>query len=202
MPITSFSQLDLTKQYSYADYLAWRFEERVELIKGWIMRMASPSRAHQFAAARLFRAIDGFFSNHPCEVYFAPTDVMFLNKEQISKNNKDIYTVLIPDLFVICDLEKMQDGGCLGAPDLVVEILSPGNTKKEMKYKYEIYEEHGVKEYWVVHPIDNNIVIHTLQDNGKYQASKYFTDEDILVSALFPDFSMDLSNVFLNKKEI
>jgi hypothetical protein len=68
MVITSFDQLDLTKQYTYADYLAWQFEERIELIKGWIMRMALPSRAHQFTAARLFRSIDGFFVNHPCEV--------------------------------------------------------------------------------------------------------------------------------------
>ncbi|MEY4905129.1 MAG: hypothetical protein RLZZ292_2944 [Bacteroidota bacterium] len=201
MTITSFSQLDPTKQYTYADYLTWQFEDRLEIIKGWVMRMASPSRAHQFVLGEISFGLRLHFRNHPCEVYFAPTDVRFLDKEKTSKKNKDIYTVLIPDLFVICDLKKMQDGGCLGAPDLVVEILSPGNTKKEMKYKYEIYEENGVKEYWVVHPIDKNIVIHALQENGKYQASKYFTDEDILVSVLFPDFSMDLSTVFLNKKE-
>ncbi len=198
--ITSLSQLDLTKQYTYADYLTWAFEERVELIKGWIMRMASPSRAHQYVLGELSFFLRLHFQNHACEVYFAPTDVMFLDKEKTFQKNKDIYTVLIPDLFVVCDLNKMKDGGCFGAPDLVVEVLSPGNTKKEMKQKYEVYEENGVKEYWVVHPIDKNIVIHSLQENGKFQASKYFTDEDILESTLFPDFTVDLSKVFLNKK--
>jgi Uma2 family endonuclease len=198
MKITSFSQLDLTKQYTYADYLAWQFEERVELLKGWIVRMASPSHAHQFTASRLFRYIDRHFEAHACNVYFAPTDVMFLDKTKTAQKNKNIYTVLIPDLFVVCDLKKMEDGGCFGAPDLVVEILSPSNTKKEMKYKYEIYEENGVKEYWVVHPIEKYAVVHTLGTDDKYHASRYFTDEDALQSVLFPDLSVDLSKVFLN----
>ena len=198
MTITNISQLDLTKQYTYADYLAWRIEERLELIKGWIMRMAAPSHAHQFTSARLFRYIDRHFEEHPCNVYYAPTDVRFIDKAKSSKSNTNIYTVVQPDLFVVCDLKKMNDGGCLGAPDLVVEILSPGNTKKEMKYKYEVYEENGVTEYWVVHPIEKYVVVHTLGNDEKYHASKYFTEDDWAHSGAFPELRIDLSKVFLN----
>lgn len=108
MTITNISQLDLTKQYTYADYLAWRIEERLELIKGWIMRMAAPNHAHQFTSARLFRYIDRHFEEQPCNVYYAPTDVRFLNKEKSSKSNTNIYTVVQPDLLVVCDLKKNE----------------------------------------------------------------------------------------------
>ena len=201
MIITDISQLDFTKQYTYADYLAWRIEERLELIKGWIMRMASPSRAHQEALGELTFFMRSHFGNHLCKVYFAPSDVRFLDKEKSSKAAKNIYTVVQPDLYVVCDLKKLDDAGCLGAPDLVVEILSPGNTKKEMKQKYEVYEENGVREYWIVHPIEKYLTIHTLNTEGKYYASKYFTDEDIVNSVIFPDLAIDLSKVFLNKQD-
>ena len=141
MIITDISQLDLTKQYTYADYLAWRIEERLELIKGWISRMSAPSRAHQETLGELTFCMRSHFGNHRCKVYFAPSDVRFLDKEKSSKANKNIYTVVQPDLYVVCDLKKLDDAGCLGAPDLVVEILSSGNTKKEMKQKYDVYEE-------------------------------------------------------------
>ncbi len=201
MIITDISQLDLTKQYTYADYLAWRIEERLELIKGWISRMSAPSRAHQYVLGELSFFMRLQFQNHACQVYFAPSDVRFLDKEKSSKANKNIYTVVQPDLYVVCDLKKLDDAGCLGAPDLVVEILSPGNTKKEMKQKYEVYEENGVREYWIVHPIEKYMTIHTLNAEGKYYASKYFTDEDIVHSVIFPDLSIDMSQIFLNKED-
>ena len=85
----------------------------------------------------------------------------------ISKKNEDIYTVVQPDISVICDKSKLDDAGCIGAPDLIVEILSPSNNKKELQLKYEVYLESEVKEYWVLQPIGQNLLIYTL-DNGKY----------------------------------
>jgi Uma2 family endonuclease len=202
MPITAFSQLDLTKQYTYADYLAWEIEERLELIKGWIMRMAAPGRAHQYASWRLSRYIDRYFEYMPCEAYAAPTEVRFLDQTKTFKTNKDIYTVVQPDIFMVCDVaNKMRGNGCLGAPDLVIEILSPGNTKREMKQKYEVYEENGVREYWIVHPSDKFVIIHWLNENGVFNTSKYFTEDDILKSVVFEGLEINLSQVFLNENE-
>ena len=196
MLITQLSQLDLTKQYTYADYLAWRIEERLELIKGWVMRMSAPSIAHQTIQMELILEMGTFFRNHPCRFLAAPVDVCLTRK---GANDTSIKTVVQPDLLVVCDLEKIKmNRNVMGAPDLVVEILSPGNTKKEMKQKYEVYEENSVREYWLVHPTEKYAVIHSLQPDGKFRASAYFTDDDILVSPLFPELHINLSLVFKN----
>lgn len=128
--VYSLNEIDESLTYSYAHYLNWFFDERLELIKGKIFRMSpAPSRAHQKIFGKIFIAIGKFLEGNLCEVYGAPFDVRFPSK---SKEDKDIYTVLQPDICVICDKSKLDDRGCLGAPDLVVEILSPGNNKKEL----------------------------------------------------------------------
>lgn len=192
MEITSLNQLDLTKSYTYADYLLWKLKERVELFRGKILKMSpAPARVHQKISLNLTRVIDSFFYNHPCELYFAPFDVRFPNE------NGEIKTVVQPDLCVVCDLEKLDDRGCLGAPNLVVEILSPGNTKKEMDYKFSIYEEAGVQEYWLVHPLDKNIQIFVLKE-GKYIGLKPVTEGEILKSPTFPNLEFNSDKVFEN----
>jgi Uma2 family endonuclease len=198
MVITSFEQLDLTKQYTYADYLAWQIEERLELIKGWVMRMASPSVAHQTVSQRVNLNLMLFFGTNDCRVFAAPFDVRFPNQVQSAKTAQNAYTVVQPDLCVICDIKKLDTRGCVGAPDLVVEILSPGNTKKEMKQKYELYQEEGVKEYWIIHPNEKYAVVHTLNNEQKFVASPYFTDDDMLQSLVFPELKIELKNVFQN----
>lgn len=84
----------------------------------------------------------------------------------------------------------------MGAPDLVVEILSPGNNKKELLNKYEIYEESGVKEYWVVSPSDKTLLIYTLNETGKYQPSKLFTLSEEVTSSVLPGFVLSIDAVF------
>jgi len=104
-----------------------------------------------------------FLKSKPCEVYSAPFDI------RLPRNSKDdnaIYTVLQPDICVICDLSKLYDHGCIGAPDIVIEILSPGNNKKELRNKYEVYQEAGVKEYWVIHPSERTFLKYTLDQDG------------------------------------
>lgn len=150
--ILSLSQLDLRGLYTYADYLTWQFDQAVELIKGKILPMAEPSRRHQQISRDLNGTLFNFFKKNPCEFYAAPFDVRLFDKRKSVKANKDVYSVVQPDICVICDESKLDTRGCLGAPDLVIEILSPGNSKKEMRLKKLLYEENAVREYWIVDP--------------------------------------------------
>jgi Uma2 family endonuclease len=96
-------------------------------------------------------------------VYNAPFDIRIPKK---SKSDKEVFTVLQPDICVICDLSKLDDRGSIGAPNIVVEILSPRNSKKEMSNKFDVYQEHGVKEYWMISPIEKNIIQYILHGDG------------------------------------
>jgi Uma2 family endonuclease len=197
--ITDISQLDLTKTYSYADYLLWQLSERVELIKGKIFKMSpAPNRNHQRIVGEIHLEI-GFYlrkNQKSCNLYVAPFDVRLLDSQQSKKAEKEIYTVVQPDLCVVCDISKLDERGCIGAPDLVIEILSLGNSKKEMKTKYELYEENGVKEYWIVFPYENVVQQFALNNKGKYELVKIYTDEDAITTPLFPDLKIELNRVF------
>ena len=120
------ADLDFTKDYTYADYLKWTFEERLELIKGKLFRMSGPNTMHQRLASRIHGPFYNYLKGKSCEVFSAPYDVRL---PRLSKADKDIITVVQPDVCVICDPYKVDKRGCIGAPDIVVEILSPGNTR-------------------------------------------------------------------------
>lgn len=192
----TFTELDLNGTYTYADYLKWTFEERLEIIKGKIFPMSAPARIHQRISWKFTEAIVKFLEGKKCEAYTAPFDVRLTPLKR--DNSNKVHTVVQPDLCVICDLDKLDDKGCVGAPDLIIEILSPGNTRKEMKEKYEVYEENGVKEYWLVEPQDKCVFVYVLNEAGKYIGLQPVTDEDILTSTTFPDLQIDLSRVFDN----
>ena len=195
--IYSLNDIDESLTYSYANYMNWLFDERLELIKGKIFKMSpAPSRLHQKISVNLLRAFANFLQEKLCDVYSAPFDVRFPTK---SKADKDIYTVLQPDLCVICDKSMLDDRGCLGAPDLIVEILSPGNNKKELLNKYEVYEEFGVKEYWIVSHSDKTVLIYTLNETGKYQPSKLFTLSEEVASSILPGFVLSIDAIFEDK---
>ncbi|MDD2156611.1 Uma2 family endonuclease [Glaesserella parasuis] len=188
--ITSLSQLDLNGSYSYGDYLKWKFQERVEIIKGKIMVMSPvPNRLHQRISMKLTKAFLDVFVNHQCELYVAPFDVRFPD------SNGKIKTVVQPDLCVICDSNKLDEKGCIGAPDLIVEILSPGNSKREMKDKYELYQEQGVSEYWIVRPEEQHIQIYVLE-NGRYIGVQPVVEGDVVTSIKFPALSFDTSGLY------
>ena len=198
--VKHLSDLDLTKRYTYADYLLWQFSERVELIKGFIRKMSpAPNRRHQEVSHRINRYLDNYLYNKPCGLYYAPFDVRLLDSKKSKENNK-IYTVVQPDLCVVCDLEKLDDKGCIGAPDLVIEILSPGNSKREMGEKFSLYEENKIKEYWIVEPTEQNILIYTLQ-NEKYVGLKPCIEGEIITSPLFPELDFMIDNIFKNYDE-
>ena len=187
------ADLDVDEIYSYYDYFQWKFEERVELIKGKIFKMSPAANYyHQLLAGRLHREISNFLHKKPCKVFFAPFDVRFPRK---SNDDKEIYTVLQPDLCIICDPSKLDKRGCIGAPDIVIEILSPSNNTRDLKYKYDIYEESGVKEYWVVFPEERTMLVYTLT-SGIYIASRFKMKEDIITTPVLPGFIMQLADIF------
>ena len=187
------ADLDVNKVYTYADYFKWKFEERVELIKGKIFKMSpAANRKHQEISGEIFFGFKLFLKNKPCKVYSAPFDVRLPIK---SKDDKDIITVLQPDVCVICDPKKLDDKGCIGAPDIVVEVLSPGNNAKELKNKYEVYEQSGVKEYWVVSPQDETVLIHILE-KGVFKISPLKVAGDVITTSVLPGFALDVKDLF------
>lgn len=180
--------------YTYADYMRWTIEERLELIKGKIFRMSpAPNRMHQGISIRVSAIIFNHLKGQPFHVYAAPFDVRLPRK---SKRDEDIITVLQPDVCVICDPEKLDARGCIGAPDIVVEILSKGNSKKELKNKYEVYEESGVKEYWIIAPEEKTFFRYLLDEEGRYQPTKLLTSGDVVTTDVLPGFELDLEEVF------
>lgn len=179
--------------YSYADYLSWDFEEMVELIKGKIFRQAAaPRRIHQEVSLKVARLIADFLEGEKCKTFIAPFDVRL---PVHSKRNEEIFTVVQPDICVVCDMDKLDEMGCVGAPDLIIEILSPSNNQKELINKYEVYEESGVKEYWIIHPSEKTLFIYTLVDE-EYIPSKLYTIGHQVASSAIEGFILDLEQVF------
>ena len=194
--ITDINQLDLKKKYTYADYLSWHFTERVELIKGWIYKMSpAPRRLHQAVSGNLFFELKYFFKECNCKVYEAPFDI------RLKKNkgtDKEIDTVVQPDISVFCDLTMLDDRGGIGAPDLVVEITSDSTMKKDYNEKFNVYEENGVREYWIVNPDSQSMEVFTLRNEIFESAGIYNIREGAthVNSIIFPDLKVDLIEVF------
>lgn len=187
--ITSLDQLDLNKKYTYADYLTWQISERVELIKGKIFKMApAPNRKHQEVSRILLHYLGNFLWKKKCKIYHPPFDVRLI------KNGNN--TVVQPDICIVCDLNKLDKQGCKGAPELIIEILSPGNSRKELREKLNLYEENGVQEYWIINPLEEMLVIYLLNEKGKYVASNPYFAEDVIYSSVLPDFSIIIDQIF------
>lgn len=189
-----FSDLDLNKTYSYADYLNWTFDERIEIIKGKLFNMGpSPAPAHQELSGIIFYELFKYLKGKPCKVYTAPFDVRLPKR---SFDERQIFTVVQPDISVICDLQKIDEKGCLGAPDIVIEILSPGNNQTELQNKYQVYEEAGVKEYWLVVPKEKALWQYILNTEVMFIATRPFTIDDLLTSDSLPGFSLKIDDLF------
>ena len=190
--ITSLDQLDPNGSYTYADYLLWQFEERVELLRGKIRQMAAPSMKHQRLSFRLSRLIANALWQTPCQAFAAPFDVRLTR----TRNDKEATTVVQPDLCVICDSSKLDDRGCNGAPDLIIEILSPGNSRTEMRDKFDLYQEAGVLEYWIVSPIEKTIQRFKLNEQGIYIGLAPNVEGDLVTTPIIPNLEADLTEVF------
>ena len=194
--ITDINQLDFSKTYTYADYLTWQFSERVELMKGYIVKMSpAPNRKHQRISWKLSLTIGNFLTTQSCQAFTAPFDVRLPLPPHRMKGDK-IDTVVQPDICVICDLSKLDEQGCNGAPELVIEILSPGNNKREIKEKYQLYESAGVLEYWIVDPMWAQVLKYNLNELGKFQTGRPFVEGDTLTSQVLSGLELDITALF------
>ena len=189
--ITNFSDLDLTKTYSYADYLLWQFQDRVELIKGFILKMSpAPSMVHQRISNNVSYELNNYFKRKPCDVFVAPFDVRL----PIPSAKKDS-TVVQPDLCIICDESKLDARGCNGTPDLMIEIISSSNSKHDVHTKFNLYQEAGVKEYWIIEPNDKIILVYTLV-NSEFIGLKPQVEGENIKSPLFPELNIAIEDKF------
>ena len=176
-------------RYTYKDYYSWDDDTRSELIGGIAYVMSpAPSQAHQTIVGRLFRKISDFLDNNPCQIFMAPFDVR-LNAESSDD------TVVQPDLLVICDNSKLDGKACVGAPDMVIEVLSQNTARRDRLDKFRLYEKSGVREYWIVD--NDNLTIHVhILENGRY-FTKVFGDKDELHLHVLKGCIINLSEVFV-----
>ncbi|MFZ5753282.1 MAG: Uma2 family endonuclease [Bacillota bacterium] len=182
------------RKYSYQDYLRWSDEERWELIDGVPYNITpSPSRKHQQILGELATEFTSYLRGKRCEAFIAPFDVRLFAE---GKSDDQIMDVVQPDLFVICDPNKLDDKGCKGSPDLIIEILSPRTGKIDRWIKYKLYERAGVREYWIVEPVNSTIEVFTLNQNGRFELSGVYEDEDIIKVGIFDDLLIDLKVIF------
>ena len=153
-----------TGHFRYGDYRRWPADERWELIDGEAWAMApAPTRPHQQMVVELTSQIHAFLRGRPCEVYAAPFDVRLPRADEA---DDAVDSVVQPDIAVICDPAKLDDAGCRGAPDWVIEVLSPRTALKDQTVKRDLYERHGVREYWLVHPTDRLLMVYRLIDGA------------------------------------
>lgn len=181
------------KHYTFRDYLQFNFDEMVEIIKGKIFWMSpAPSAKHQKVSMSLSVIIHLHLVEKKCQVFAAPFDVIL---PVSGKAYEDSDSVVQPDIVVICDPTKIEERGCFGAPDWVIEILSPHTTKKDLQDKFDLYEEAGVGEYWIVEPRNQTVEVFVLDDN-QYRRITTYVESDTIPSNTFPGLEVSLGEVF------
>ena len=170
--------LDVNRRYTYADYLEWEGKERYQLINGEAFQMASPSVTHQALLGEVFYQFYSWLRGKPCQVFASPLDVRLFPKKDKSDN-----TVVQPDMLVVCDKNKIDKGSINGAPDLVIEIISPSNTHSDLFLKFQYYLKAGVREYWVIDPEQKKVQVH-IYENDHYISTMYEDNASIPVTVL------------------
>ncbi|WP_143415091.1 Uma2 family endonuclease [Geobacillus sp. E263] len=179
-----------SEPYSYQDYLQW--EGRWELIDGVAYNMSpSPTWEHQFAIVELSFILRSYFQNKNCYVAIAPFDVRFSNDGDYERAPH----VVQPDISVICHKHQLTNNGCLGAPTLVIEVLSPSTALKDRNEKFKLYEKFGVQEYWIVDPVYQTIEVFGFED-GFFKKREVFGKDQQLTSFVFPDLTVEVSSIF------
>lgn len=182
------------RHYNYGDYLIWPEGERVELINGDVFAMIpAPSRIHQDVLGNLFRKFADYLDGKSCRAYIAPFDVRL---PQGSEREEDIDTVVQPDLSVICDPGKLDDRGCKGAPDLIVEVISPSSLKLDLTLKKRLYERVGVKEYWIVYPRERVLMVHVRDEQGMFTDGETYDKDAGGPVGIFEDLRIHMAAVF------
>ena len=182
-------------RYTYGEYCRWPDEERWELIDGVPYDMSpAPSRTHQEILGELHLQIAPFLRDKGCAVYLAPFDVRLPDND--AQPDSEVPTVVQPDITVICDDGKLDEAGCRGAPDWVIEILSPSTAPKDLREKLLLYERHGVREYWVVHPRENVIEVFRRSDAGAYGRPEAYGPEARIPVSVLHGLEIEAETVF------
>ena len=185
------------KVYTYEDYLKFADDEVVEIIDGRILAMSpAPSRIHQKIIMELSAEIRNYIksNNGDCEVYPAPFDVILKNDDEDVSLSTNIVQ---PDISVICDKNKLTDKGCTGSPDMIIEVISPFNTSNDYVRKLNLYEHFKIREYWIVNPIEKNILVYTLTNDG-YNAPKIFSFNDKIKVNIYDNLYIDFNSLNLS----
>jgi len=176
--------------YTYADYYKWDGDTRWELIDGWAYAMAAPNELHQTTLVNLLLKFGNYLQGKSCKVFVAPFDVR-LNADKADD------TVVQPDLLVVCDPAKLADGKAVrGAPDLVIEILSPSTVRHDRIVKFMKYRQAAVREIWFANPDTGDIeVCKRLGDCGEYTTNSFELGQEIVVGIL-PELTINLNEIF------
>ncbi|HBP66552.1 MAG TPA: Uma2 family endonuclease [Desulfosporosinus sp.] len=182
------------KKFTFADYLKFPDDERWEIIDGLAYMQSAPSPAHQLISGELNRQFANYLLGKPCKVYPAPFSVRLTKGDE--KQNEDITKVVEPDLTIVCDHSKIDEKGCNGTPDLIIEVISPSSIQHDRVIKFNRYEDAGVREYWIVEPVGKIVSVFALQSNNRYGRPEVYTENDHVEVSIFPDLIIELSTVF------
>jgi Uma2 family endonuclease len=180
-------------RYSYRDYLTWDQDERWELIEGIPYNMTpAPSSKHQEILGNIFVLFYQYLSGRRCKAYLAPFEVRLSDEE----SDEQTFNVVQPDLSIICDPKKIDERGCKGSPDLIVEVLSPGIAAKRDKIiKFELYQKYKIKEYWIVDPFNENVEVYLLKDDS-FSNRQVYVKGDVFTVSIFTDLLIDMNRIF------
>lgn len=186
--------LPAEKRYTYADALAWDESERIELIEGEpFVMMSPPKRIHQKVSIAVARQLANYLEGKRCEVYTAPFAVRLFERKDDTPY--DVDTLVEPDITVVCDPDKLDDAGCKGAPDLIMEILSPSTQRHDRLTKFNLYQRAGVREYWIIDPDQRVVSVYTLEE-GAYHAATAYPAGALVPVGVLEDCAIDLKAVF------
>ena len=181
-------------RYTFADCLTWEENERIEIIDGEAVMMAPPSSVHQEIAAELTRQFGNYLEGKRCKVYPAPFGVRLFERD--GESPEDVETMVEPDLSIVCDRNKIDKHGCKGAPDLVVEILSPSSLRHDRFVKLGLYQRAGVREYWIVNPEDQTVQVMLLDGGGILQLHEVYDRTGVAKINSLEGCFIELNKVF------
>lgn len=182
------------RRYTFADVLTWDESDRIEIINGEAFMMAPPSRIHQKIVSELNRQLGNYLKEKKCEVYPAPFGVRLF--EEDGDCPEDVDTMVEPDISVVCDPGKLDDHGCKGAPDLIIEILSPSTRRHDRMTKFNLYQRAGVREYWIVDPEYKSVQVFAQDGGGSLRISEEYGRGDVARVNVLEGCFIDLGKVF------
>ena len=181
-------------RYTFADVLSWDEDERIEIIDGEAFMMATPSRIHQEISGELFRQLANFLEGKQCRVYPAPFGVRQFARD--GDGPEDVDTLVEPDITVVCDPSKLDDIGCKGAPDLVMEILSPSTIRHDRLVKLNLYDQAGVLEYWIVDPQNRAVQVFRRDGGAALRICEEYGHTQVAKVSVLDGCFLELSKVF------